>query len=49
MSDIVFCRTWMMVEIKKYYNLITSLLGDVVVGGGGREDGYRGMKPKAQL
>ena len=43
MSDIVFCRTWMPVEIKKYYNPVTSLL---VKNGA---DGWRGMKPKAQL
>uniref|UniRef100_A0A7S2WQ77 Ribosome biogenesis protein BMS1/TSR1 C-terminal domain-containing protein n=1 Tax=Eucampia antarctica TaxID=49252 RepID=A0A7S2WQ77_9STRA len=39
-SDIVFCRTWMPVEIKKYYNPVTSLLS---------KDGWRGMKSKAQL
>ena len=42
MSDIVFCRTWMPVEVKKYYNPITSFLSE-----GGK--GWRGMKPKAQL
>ncbi len=43
LSDIVFCRTWVPVEIKKYYNPVTSLLcksGD---------EGWRAMKPKAQL
>jgi ribosome biogenesis protein BMS1 len=43
MSDIVFCRTWMPVEITKYYNPVTSLLHREGV------DGWRGMKPKAQL
>jgi ribosome biogenesis protein BMS1 len=43
MSDIVFCRTWMPVEIKKYYNPVTTLL--VKEG----SEGWRGMKPKAQL
>jgi len=44
-SDIVFCRTWMPVEIKKYYNPVTSLLKGEERGG----DEWRGMKPKAQL
>jgi len=42
-SDVVFCRTWMPVEVKKYYNPVTSLMG---------KDGannWVGMKPKAQL
>jgi len=42
-SDIVFCRTWMPVEVKKYYNPVTSSLSR------GGSDGWRGMKPKAQL
>lgn len=43
MSDIVFCRTWMPVDIKKYYNPVTNLLSaDGLLG-------WRGMKPKAQL
>eukprot|EP00566_Odontella_aurita_P003905 CAMPEP_0113565530 /NCGR_PEP_ID=MMETSP0015_2-20120614/22227_1 /TAXON_ID=2838 /ORGANISM="Odontella" /LENGTH=1263 /DNA_ID=CAMNT_0000467735 /DNA_START=127 /DNA_END=3914 /DNA_ORIENTATION=- /assembly_acc=CAM_ASM_000160 len=49
MSDIVFCRTWMPVEIKQYYNPVSSLL----LGGGrkGKGEGskWRGMKPKGQL
>mmetsp|Transcript_28798 Transcript_28798/g.44026 ORF Transcript_28798/g.44026 Transcript_28798/m.44026 type:complete len:1176 (+) Transcript_28798:155-3682(+) len=43
MSDIIFCRTWMPVELKKYYNPVTSLLSK------NGADGWRGMKPKAQL
>lgn len=42
-SDVVFCRTWMPVDVKKYYNPVTSLMG---------KDGannWVGMKPKAQL
>ena len=42
-SDIVFCRTWMPVEMKKYYNPVTSLL---LKNG---TEGWRGMKTKAQL
>lgn len=42
-SDIVFCRTWMPVNIKTYYNPVTSMLSKDGV------DGWRGMKPKAQL
>lgn len=42
LSDIVVCRTWMPVNIKQYYNPVTNHL----VGG---VDGWRGMKPKAQL
>ena len=42
-SDIIFCRTWMPVEMKKYYNPVTSLL---LKNG---SDGWRGMKNKAQL
>lgn len=41
MSDIVFCRTWMPVEIKKYYNPITNHLSST--------SEWRGMKGKAQL
>jgi len=43
LSDIVFCRTWVPVEIKHYYNPVTNHL----VGEG--TDGWRGMKSKAQL
>lgn len=43
LSDIVFCRTWMPVEIKKYYNPVTNHLATEGVAG------WRGMKPKAQL
>ncbi|GMI42333.1 hypothetical protein TrCOL_g8852 [Triparma columacea] len=41
-SDIVFCRTWMPVEAKRYYNPVT----DVLDGG---EKGWRGMKGRAEL
>lgn len=41
-SDIVFCRTWMPVEIRKYYNPVTNHLSSGT-------EGWRGMKPKAQL
>lgn len=43
LSDIVFCRTWVPVEIKNYYNPVTSLLCR------SGADGWRAMKPKAQL
>jgi ribosome biogenesis protein BMS1 len=43
LSDIVFCRTWVPVEIKTYYNPVTSLLCK------SGADGWRAMKPKAQL
>ena len=42
-SDIIFCRTWMPVEMKKYYNPVTSLLFKKGA------DEWRGMKNKAQL
>jgi len=42
-SDIVFCRTWMPVELKQYFNPVTSHLMD------GGVNGWRAMKPKAQL
>ena len=38
LSDIVICRTWMPVEMPKYFNPVTNHL-----------DGWRGMKTKAQL
>lgn len=38
LSDIVICRTWMPVDIPKYFNPVTNHL-----------DGWRGMKTKAQL
>mmetsp|Transcript_12476 Transcript_12476/g.24913 ORF Transcript_12476/g.24913 Transcript_12476/m.24913 type:complete len:1194 (+) Transcript_12476:23-3604(+) len=43
LSDIVFCRTWVPVEIKQYYNPVTSLLCK------SGAEGWRAMKPKAQL
>lgn len=43
LSDIVFCRTWVPVEIKNYYNPVTSLLCKTGAAG------WRAMKPKAQL
>ncbi len=43
LSDIVFCRTWVPVEIKKYYNPVTSLLCK------DGAEGWRAMKPKALL
>jgi len=42
MSDIVFCRTWMPVQMKEYYNPVTNHLTS-------NADSWRGMKPKAQL
>jgi ribosome biogenesis protein BMS1 len=42
-SDIVFCRTWMPVQMKEYYNPVTNHLT------ASSTDGWRGMKPKAQL
>lgn len=42
-SDIVFCRTWMPVEIKNYYNPVTNHLAEKGT------DGWQGMKSKAQL
>lgn len=43
LSDIVFCRTWMPVEIQRYYNPVTNHLSpDGLVG-------WRAMKPKAVL
>lgn len=43
LSDIVFCRTWMPVEIKNYYNPVTNHLAEK------GSDGWRGMKSRAQL
>jgi ribosome biogenesis protein BMS1 len=43
LSDIVVCRTWMPVEVKQYYNPVTNHLSSDGV------DGWRSMKPKAQL
>jgi ribosome biogenesis protein BMS1 len=42
-SDIVFCRTWMPVEIKQYYNPVSNHLTEEGT------EGWRGMKPKARL
>jgi ribosome biogenesis protein BMS1 len=42
-SDIIFCRTWMPVNMKEYYNPVTNHLA---MSG---TDGWFGMKPKAQL
>jgi ribosome biogenesis protein BMS1 len=43
LSDIVFCRTWMPVDMKQYYNPVTNHLSR------GGTEGWKGMKPKAQL
>lgn len=43
LSDIVFCRTWMPVEMKQYYNPVTNHLSR------DGTDGWNGMKVKAQL
>ena len=43
LSDIVICRTWMPVDVKKYYNPVTNHLTEDGVAG------WRGMKPKSQL
>jgi len=42
-SDIVFCRTWMPVEMKEYYNPVTNHLAATGT------DGWYGMKNKALL
>jgi ribosome biogenesis protein BMS1 len=42
-SDIVFCRTWMPVELKEYYNPVTNHLSS------SGTDGWVGMKNKALL
>lgn len=42
MSDIVFCRTWMPVDVKNYYNPVTNHLSCGT-------QGWRAMKSKAQL
>jgi ribosome biogenesis protein BMS1 len=42
-SDIIFCRTWMPVQMKEYYNPVTNHLTV------NSSDGWRGMKPKALL
>jgi ribosome biogenesis protein BMS1 len=43
LSDIVFCRTWMPVQMKEYYNPVTNHLAR------NGTDGWFGMKQKAQL
>jgi len=43
LSDIVFCRTWMPVDIQNYYNPVTNHLSTKGV------EGWRAMKPKALL
>jgi ribosome biogenesis protein BMS1 len=43
LSDIAFCRTWMPVDIKKYYNPVTNHLSRDGIAG------WRGVKPRAQL
>lgn len=42
-SDIIFCRTWMPVQLKEYYNPVTNHLASSGTGG------WHAMKPKAQL
>jgi len=43
LSDIVFCRTWIRVDIKKYYNPVTAFLENDAT------THWRAMKSKAQL
>jgi ribosome biogenesis protein BMS1 len=43
MADIIFCRTWMPVDIRTYYNPVTNHLTSEGL------PGWRGMKTKAQL
>lgn len=43
LSDVVFCRTWMPVDIRNYYNPVTNHLTAAGI------DGWRAMKPKAVL
>lgn len=43
LSDIVFCRTWMPVDVKKYYNPVTNhVFAEGIVG-------WRSMKGKSQV
>jgi ribosome biogenesis protein BMS1 len=43
MSDIVFCRTWMPVDIKRYYNPVTNHISENGLSG------WRSMKGKTQV
>jgi ribosome biogenesis protein BMS1 len=43
LSDIVFCRTWMPVDVQTYYNPVTNHISSGGLGG------WRAMKPKAIL
>ena len=43
LSDIVFCRTWMPVEVKEYYNPVINHLSTTGTGG------WKAMKTKSQL
>lgn len=43
LSDIIFCRTWMPVQMKEYYNPVTNHLTS------SGTEGWLRMKPKAQL
>jgi ribosome biogenesis protein BMS1 len=40
LSDIIFCRTWMPVDIKKYYNPVTNHLAS---------EGWKALKGKSQV
>ena len=46
LSDIVFCRTWMPVDIKKYYNPVTNHLNHLTASG---LEGWRAMKGKSEV
>ena len=53
-TDIVFCRTWVPVEAKKFYNPVSSLLGplrapDSEDGAGAAKLGWVAMKSTGQL
>lgn len=43
LSDVIFCRTWMPVQMKEYYNPVTNHLA------ASGTKGWQGMKPKALL
>ena len=50
LSDVVFLRAWVAVDVPRFYNPVSSLLHARPEGGGGaEEDAWRGMRTVAQL
>ena len=49
LSDVVFLRAWVAVDVPRFYNPVSSLLHARAEGNGAADDAWRGMRTVAQL